>query len=95
MAEGTGGASAIPARGALFPFRVRCLKEKLYFTSALSSHKQASAVHTGKAACEDSAHARGHIAAAGSLQPCVPILSSTFGGGVDSRSLDRKRGRPS
>lgn len=71
------------------------LKEKLYFTSALSSHRQASAVHTGKSACEGNTYARCHIGVAGSLQPCEPILSSTLGGGGDSRSLDRKRGRPS
>lgn len=76
-------ASAIPARGALFPFRVMYLKEKLYFTSALSSHRQASAVHKGKSACEDNTYARCLIGVAGSLQPCELILSSTLGGGGD------------
>ena len=71
------------------------LKEKLYFTSTLSSHRQASAVHTSKSACEGNTHASCHMGGAGSLQPCVPTLSSTLGGGLDGRSLDRKRGRPS
>ena len=53
--------SAIPARVVLFPFGVMHLREKLYFTIALCSHRQASTVHTGKSECEGSTYARCRI----------------------------------
>lgn len=82
MAEGTRRPLPFRHEGALFPFGVMYLKEKLYFTSALSSHRQASAVHTGKSACEGNTYAGAHIGVADACSPASRFSAALLEGGV-------------